>query len=290
MAFNALVLALPEPLIPHRTALTDWANLAAAALAAGCASWRATRSADRYRWSWGALAAGCAAWTAGQVEWIYLNATGTYSYPSAADPAFLLFPPLASVALLLHPTDDDGQRLRRVLDAVMTGLAAGLVIWAVALRAVVQSAGAGEPLAGVVSIAYPTLDLLLLVLTVLTLAHSPAARLPLGLITLGLTAFVVADIIFIYQTAAGSNPLNLIDLGWSLGFGCISMAALVDQRPPRQPLTTPSGVPIVSLVPYLPTLVAVTSRSSPSCRGKRSPSRSCSWPRRWSSCSSAGST
>jgi len=68
VAFNALVLALPEALIPHRTALTDWANLAAAALAAGCASWRATRSADRYRWSWGALAAGCASWTAGQVE------------------------------------------------------------------------------------------------------------------------------------------------------------------------------------------------------------------------------
>ena len=58
VAFNALVLALPESVIPHRTALTDWANLAAAALAAGCASWRATRSADRYRWSWGALAAG----------------------------------------------------------------------------------------------------------------------------------------------------------------------------------------------------------------------------------------
>jgi diguanylate cyclase (GGDEF)-like protein len=271
VAFNALVLALPEALIPHRTALTDWANLAAAALAAGCASWRATRSADRYRWSWGALAAGCASWTAGQVEWIYLNTTGTYAYPSAADPAFLLFPPLACLALLMHPTDDDGQRLRRVLDAVMTGLAAGLVIWAVALRAVVQSAAAGEPLAGAVSIAYPTLDLLLLVLTVLTLTHSPAARLPLGLITLGLTAFVVADIIFIYQTAGGSNPLDLIDLGWSLGFGCISMAALVDQRPPRQPLTTPSGVPIVSLVPYLPTLVAVTVAVIPQLSGQALP-------------------
>ena len=108
-------------------------------------------------------------------------------------------------------------------------------------------------------------------LTVLTLTHSPAARLPLGLITLGLTAFVVADIIFIYQTAGGSNPLDLIDLGWSLGFGCISVAALVDQRPPRQPLTTPSGVPIVSLVPYLPTLVAVTVAVIPQLSGQALP-------------------
>jgi diguanylate cyclase len=271
VTINALVLALPEAVIPHRADLTDRVNLAAAALAAGCASWRATRSAGRYRWSWAALAAGCASWTAGQVAWIYLNTTGTYSYPSAADPAFLLFPPLASAALLLHPTDDEGQRLRRVLDAVMTALAAGLVIWAVALRGVVQAAGSGEPLAGAVSIAYPTLDLLLLVLTVLTLAHSPAARLPLGLITLGLTAFVVSDIIFIYQTAGGANPLNLIDLGWSLGFGCISVAALVDQRPPRPPLTTPSGLPIVSLVPYLPTVVAVTVAVAPQVSGQALP-------------------
>ena len=236
------------------------------------------RSADRYRWSWGALAAGCAAWTAGQVEWIYLNATGTYSYSSAADPAFLLFPPLASVALLLHPTDDGGQRLRRVLDAVTTGLAAGLVIWAVALRAVVQSAGAGEPLAGVVSIAYPTLDLLLLVLTVLTLTHSPAARLPLGLITLGLTAFVVADIIFIYHTAGGSNPLNLIDLEKRLMHWVHQHGRARSIKRPAQPrpLTTPSGVPIVSLVPYLPTLVAVTVAVIPQLLGvKCSPSRSC---------------
>jgi hypothetical protein len=73
VVFNAVVLALPEAVIPYRSDLTDRVNLAAAALAAGCAGWRATRSASRYRWSWGALAAGCAASTAGQVAWIYLT-------------------------------------------------------------------------------------------------------------------------------------------------------------------------------------------------------------------------
>ena len=49
------------------------------------------------------------------------------------------------------------------------------------------------------------------------------------------------------------------------------MAALVDQRPPRKPLTTPSGVPIVSLVPYLPTLVAVTVAVIPQLSGRALP-------------------
>ncbi len=271
VTFNAVVLILPGEVVPARSAFTDWTNLVAAALAAGCASWRATRSVGRPRWSWIALAAACTCWTAGQVEWIYLTAAGAYVYPSPADGAFLLFPPLASIGLLLHPTDSDGQRLRRGLDAVMTGLAAGLVIWAVALRPVVETASADRLLASAVSIAYPTLDLLLLVLTVLTLTRSPAARLPLGLITLGLTAFVVSDIVFVYQTAAGSNPLDLGDLGWSLGFGCISVAALTDLRPPRQPLTTPSGVPIVSLLPYLPTVVAVIVAVAPQLSGQALP-------------------
>ena len=271
LVFNAVVLTLPTDLIPARAGFTDWANLLASGLAAGCASWRAVRSPERDRWSWTALAAACACWTAGQVGWIYLTDTGTYSYPSPADAAFLLFPPLASVALLLHPTDDDVQRLRRVLDAIMTGLAAGLVIWAVALRAVVAAARTDQLLTSAVSIAYPTLDLLLLVLTVLTLARTPTARLPLGLVTFGLTAFVIADIVFVYQTAGGSNPLDLLDLGWSLGFGCISLAALTGWRPPRQPVTTPSGVPVVSLLPYLPTLVAVIVAIVPQLSGHALP-------------------
>ena len=235
VAFNALVLALPEALIPHQTALTDWANLAAAALAAGCASSRATRSAELPL----SLVVGCAggrnaAWTAGQVESIYLNATGTYSYPSARDHLFLLFPPLASVALLPF----GGPRLRRVLDAVMGGLAAGLVIWAVALRAVVQSAGAGEPLAGVVSIAYPTFWTCSCWCS--RCSRSCATRLSLGSwSSAGLTAFARRRHHPSSTTSLwASIVLTPVDLGWGPGLRrYLAVRAGPAGGPPGEPRT-----------------------------------------------------
>ena len=212
--------------------LVDLANLAAAALATVCAGWRARRSAQRLRGSWLALTAACAAWTVGQLLWIRLTWTDGYSFPSPADAAYLLFPPLAGLALLLRPTDtevavaapgarrgDDqpGPRADRLADGRRTR-----VQWAAATDHALDRA---------VAIAYPILDVLLLVLTVLTLARSPAARLPLGLITGGLLAFVVADITFVYQQAAGANPISPVDVGWSLGFECIALAALVRSGP-----------------------------------------------------------
>jgi diguanylate cyclase len=156
------------------------------------------------------------------------------------------------VALLLHPTNGEAHRARRVLDAAMTSLAVGLVIWRVALGAVVQAVDPGHLLSSTVTIAYPALDVLLLVLTVLTLTRSPAARLPLCLVTGGLLAFVIADVTFVYQEASGANPLGPFDMGWSLGFECIAIAAMVRPGPPRDPLTTPIGMPVLNFLPYVP--------------------------------------
>jgi len=271
--FGALVLMLPLQGWVAQVWLVDLSNLAAAALATVCAAWRAQRSTQRLRGSWLALTAACGAWTVGQLFWIRLTWTGVYTFPSAADVAFLLFPPLAGLALLLRPTDTEAQWLRRILDAAMTSLALGLIGWRMVQDAVQWTATTADFLSRAVAIAYPALDVLLLVLTVLTLARSAAARLPLGLITGGLLAFVVADITFVYQQAAGDNPLSPVDVGWSLGFECVALAALVRPSHDRDPIRTPLGFPLTGLLPYLPVTAALLVVASSQLEGRQIPLR-----------------
>jgi diguanylate cyclase len=235
-------------------------NLLGAVLATGCAVWRARRSVERHRWSWWAMATACGMWSVGQVGWLWLTLTGTYSYPSPADIAYFLFPVLACLALVLHPSNVEAHRARRVLDALMTSLAVGLIIWRTALSEVVRAVQASDVLARSVTIAYPVLDVLLLVLAVLTLLRT---RLSLGLVSAGLTAFAVADIAFVHDVALGIVVLTPVDLGWGLGFAGISLSALARPEGLRAPFTAPVVARLTALLPYVPVAVALVLTLAP---------------------------
>jgi diguanylate cyclase len=257
---GALVLLLPLGSVSAQMRLFDVSNLLAAALATGCAGWRARRSVERHRWSWWAMAAACGMWSVGQVGWLWLTLTGTYSYPSPADIAYFMFPVLACFALVLHPSNVEAQRARRVLDALMTSLAVGLIIWRTALSEVVQAVQASDVLARSVTIAYPVLDVLLLVLAVLTLLRT---RLSLGLVTAGLTAFAIADIAFVHDVALGIVVLTPVDLGWGLGFAGISLSALARPEGLRAPFTAPVVARLTAVLPYVPVAVALVLTLAP---------------------------
>ena len=183
-----MILLLPPEPWTLRVWLVDLANLAAAALAMICAGWRARRWRHRLRGTWLALTAACGTWTVGQLIWIGLTWTGSYQFPAAADVAFLLFPPLAGLALLLHPTDTPPQWLRRTLDAAMTGLALGLVGWRVAQH-IGRAAGADGPLKRALSIAYRPRLIVVLTVRAARSSRPAAARADHR----GPAAFVVAD-------------------------------------------------------------------------------------------------
>jgi diguanylate cyclase (GGDEF)-like protein len=257
---GALVLLLPLGSVSVQMRLFDVSNLLAAVLATGCAAWRARRSVERHRWSWWAMAAACGMWSVGQVGWLWLTLTGTYSYPSPADVAYFMFPVLACLALVLHPSNVEAQRARRVLDALMTSLAVGLIIWRTALSEVVRAVQASDVLARSVTIAYPVLDVLLLVLAVLTLVRT---RLSLGLVTAGLTAFAVADIAFVHDVALGIVVLTPVDLGWGLGFAGISLSALARPEGLRAPFTAPVVARLTAVLPYVPVAVALVLTLAP---------------------------
>ncbi len=248
------------------------AGLAATALG----SWRTSRLSGRARWSWAALAAGTGCWTLGQGYWTWVEVVqgGEAPFPSVADIGFVAFPLLAAVALLLHPTHDSGTgRWQRSLDALMTSAAVGLVSWETTLGAVVSYDITEDSLTSALLVAYPVLDVLVIVLIVLTLARTTTGRTPLVLVGLGLTAFSVADSGFAYAAATGAYVGSSVDLGWIAGFLLIALAALSGRGPAEAqaqararadaPTSTRSA-----FLPYIPVAVALVVTAALSVAGR----------------------
>jgi diguanylate cyclase len=209
--------------------VSNLVQLLAGLTAAAAAARRAGTATGRSRLSWACLSLGTAAWAAGQGWWCWVQIVqgGEAPFPSVADIGFVAFPLLAAAALLLLQTADGSTaRLQRTLDAAMTSAAAGLVSWETTLGAVVAANTGDDRLAGTLLVAYPVLDVLLIVLGVLTLARATGDRLPQGLVVLGLLAFSVSDSGFAFVAAAGDYDGNLLDLGWIAGFLLIALAAL----------------------------------------------------------------
>ncbi|KQS71197.1 bifunctional diguanylate cyclase/phosphodiesterase [Modestobacter sp. Leaf380] len=247
---------------------SNLAQLGSGLVATGLTAWRTTRHAGRTRWSWALLSAGTGCWTLGQAYWSWVEVVqgGEAPFPSVADVGFVAFPLLATASLLLHPTDDGRTgRWQRTLDALMTSTAVGLVSWETALGAVVSYDITEDTLTSALLVTYPVLDVLVITLTVLTLARTTTGRTPLVLVGLGLTSFSVADSGFAYVAATGAYVGSSIDLGWIAGFLLIGLAALTRRDPVAGTAVEgaarqrPAGVPSTrsAFLPYVPVAVAL---------------------------------
>jgi diguanylate cyclase (GGDEF)-like protein len=240
------------------SAVTCLGEMLFAATAAASLGLHARRSSGRDRLSWAALAAGCGAWALGEGVWSWYELVrgDELPFPSVGDVGFLLFPVGASVALWLLPARlSPAERSRGLLDSVTVTAALGLVSWATVLGAVVR-AGAADPWALTVSLAYPATDLVVLALLVTVLSRSVRQRVTLVLVGLGVAAIALADSVFAYQTATGSYTGATADLGWVLGFGLLTAAPLVSSTRGGREATQRVRPSAPSALPYLPMLAA----------------------------------
>jgi diguanylate cyclase (GGDEF)-like protein len=179
-------------------------------------------------WAWVAAAMGC--WAGGQLVWSWyevFDARGV-PFPSWADAGFLAFPVLAAAGLLarLYSGRPSSHRVRDLLDAAVIAGSLLVLSWQGTLAAVYH-AGAGDPVAFALSLAYPCGDVVLLTLVLLTLARAGVGdRGPLALLAAGLGGLAVADSVFVYLTTTGAYATgNLISAGWVGGFLLIAAAA-----------------------------------------------------------------
>jgi diguanylate cyclase (GGDEF)-like protein len=173
-------------------------------------------------WYW--IAAGQFATALGDVTYEYFKyVLHEEPYPSFADVFYLASYPLALVGLLLLVRGRRG-RIAELIDAAIVATGLGLVFWVFVLHPIAADSAAS--LEGVVSIAYPAVDVLLLALLV-RLLMDPANRTPsTRLIGLAAALTLVADTAFSLMTlysGADTRPLDALYLSSYLCWGAASL-------------------------------------------------------------------
>ncbi len=221
------------------------------------------RQATSFRRSWYILALGLATYGLGNVYWtIFIRPLDPEPFPSPADALWLSFYPFAFVALLLVVREmADRLPLSLWLDGIVGGLAVGSVM--AAIVGPVLAVTGGSSAAVITTLAYPLLDvlLLLIVTAVLALFHW---RPPTGLWFLagGLTLFVVADLVYLFHAANGTyQPGGTDDTVWVLATLLMAFAPGWPKRPTGMEL--PSwvllGIPVGASLVALSLLVFANS-------------------------------
>jgi diguanylate cyclase (GGDEF)-like protein len=258
---------------PGRIAILDgWLEVGLELSAAGLVAIRAWRVIEE-RWAWLFIAAGMTATALGTV--VYSAWVPEGQLPSIADPLYLAFYPLVYTGLLLLMRT----RLQTVpaairLDALVVGLTAAAVAAALASGPIAATMS-GSPVTVLVGMAYPAAGMLLLALATATLAIVGwRTDRRWGLIVAGFVLWVVANMIYLFETAHGSYLEGTwIDACWPTAFLLVAIASWLPQtvvvrrpKPGLESLIPPMvcaiialAVPVVAHEHRLPAALAASS-------------------------------
>lgn len=229
---------------------TDFAylplNVASVVLAVRVVRLRLLERRTRVAWSFVAGSMAFQAW--GDTTWTYLEVfAGGVPDVSVADLGYGVMYPLLFVGLLLLPQRRWGWRpsIILALDAATVVGAGFMVIWTVSLGAAVEDGI--DSLAGVLAVAYPVGDLLL-VLGLVTVALRGAATATRGaMLTLlgGLVCLIVSDTAYAYLDAHGAGT-RWVDLTWIAALGLFAVSADQYRRAVRREALRPRS-PLASV-------------------------------------------
>lgn len=218
----------------------------------------------RERVAWALLGAGLAAWTAGEIYYsAVLAGSESVPIPSPADAGYLVFYPLAYVALIALLRDRIGSfPATRWLDGLIVGSAVAALSAALALGPIVDASTSDSTLAVVTNLAYPIADLTLLTLVV-TAASFTGWRPGLGWLTLGggLIVLGASDGLYLLQSAQGTYVEGgALDAAWPLGALLLAAAAWIPSGPQKR-VVEARGLR-VAFVPAAAALVAIGVQSA----------------------------
>ncbi len=209
------------------------------------------------RGTWAALAVGVVANAAGEVVYSTLVAGPTETFPSIADPLYLMIFPCAYVALvLLLRTRVRGLPAAVWVDGVAAGLALAALFGAVTSESFGGTTLEGSALAVAAGLAYPLGDVLLLsVVTAALVVLGRRADRRWLLLAGGIALFAVADTTLLVQIARGSYVEGTpLDAMWIAAGVLYARAAW---RPTRQITDRHPGRGGVLAPPLVCTVVAV---------------------------------
>lgn len=209
----------------------------ASAVAATVIGTRMHRPANRRAWL--AIATGTALWVLGDIvfEWIHVT-RGSVPYPSIADALYLVGYPIYGFGLFLLARHKWRASERgHVANSAIIMVAFGLLTWVFAVQPTLGAEGISG-LGGLVDVAYPAMDIFLLG----PLAHFVGSRqwraLSYRLLTCAVLLLVVTDTVNNFAIMpASSSQRSLFDVGWTLSYVLIGVAAL---HPSMRRITNPN--------------------------------------------------
>lgn len=203
------------------------------ALATVMLFWAAKRtklSSRRLGNAWLFFALAQLVYTLGDLIWALLELALKISpYPSIADVFYLLNYPLFMVGAFLITEEKSSpiEYFERSLDILITMVAAVLGMWFFLVEPLVRIAASESPLLSILTIAYPTGDIVLFLSLVWLFNRDPKrfATVPVLLIFVGILLTMIFDTIYSYQSYIGTYQSgNLIDLGWIVSYLFIGLA------------------------------------------------------------------
>jgi hypothetical protein len=217
---------------------------------------------ERRFWLFLGLALG--AWTFAEVVWgVYdLVLHVSVPVPSWADVGYLGAIPLAAAALLFHPAmrSTTTRKARAALDGVAIGTALVLLSWTFVLGPLWRHTDLSTA-GGVVALAYPFGDMVILFLVILSVrAVTASSRKPLLWVLLGLFAMAVSDSTYAYLVEVGRYSTgNIVDTGWVFGYLAIAVGASWDtgEAVVAAPVEMAEESLVSLVTPYIPVLLAL---------------------------------
>src|SRR5438309_3416707 len=235
----------------------DLGEFVIAFIAAGACAYAAFRHRHRTRIAWALISVSAFCWGLGEVAWSYyeLLLGRQVPFPSPADVGYLSAVPFAIAGVLCFPSAPSRltSLARTILDGLLIAGSLLIVSWATVLGTVYRG-GSDSIWAQLISLAYPTSDVVIATMIIILAARAPrTTRLPLYLLAGGLLANLLADSGFAYLTTSSQYGAgSVVDVGWAAGYLLIAIAALRAASTPAL-LAAQSGPPgrVGLLLPYL---------------------------------------
>jgi hypothetical protein len=249
--------------------------LAALTAAVLCLRASATQH-DRLRRFWLLMGAASAAWTIAEVTW------GVYDVvlrvpvpiPSWADVGYLSAIPLAAAALLSHPAmhEQNRHQARATLDGIVVATSLLFLSWTLVLGPLWRLSDMSS-LGGIVDLAYPFGDVVMLFLVVLVMRSMKTGdRFALGCVLGGLVAMACADSTYAYLTEVGKYSTgNLVDTGWVVAYLALALGAYCSTGGATVRVARPVGSSstLSLVVPFVPVIGALVASAIEVALGRK---------------------
>ena len=186
---------------------------------------------------WWLIVAALCIYVVGDATWTFYDASGRVPFPSIADVFYLAFYPVLFVALAGFVRRRQNADRAAWLDALLWTLGAVVISWEALLEPYLA---AGHDMASLIGLAYPVMDLVLLLMVLRMVADSASRSPAVLLLTVGMVTQLLADIAFLTDGASSglSASAILLDLGWLTTYLCLAAAAL---HPSMVCLTQPTA-------------------------------------------------